>query len=170
MEIKDLKQHIKELMTAMGRTGMKRLAIKHEDFELELERAEGGETRQIEPLANIEKHTIPHDGPGKPLPPATAPIPHDHPHSPQPQEKVQHHEGTTFITSPMVGTFYSSSSPDAPAFVKVGDIVNKDAVVCIIEAMKVMNEIKASSSGSIVEVLVSNGDPVEFGTKLFRIR
>lgn len=70
----------------------------------------------------------------------------------------------------MVGTFYSSSSPDAPAFVKVGDIVNKDAVVCIIEAMKVMNEIKASSSGSIVEVLVSNGDPVEFGTKLFRIR
>lgn len=169
MEIKDLKQHIKELMAAMGRTGMKRISIKHEDFELELERADSpSEPRPLDPLHH-EKHTIPHDGPGKPLPPSSAPIPH-HEHTPHPHDKKPHHpEGATYITSPMVGTFYSSASPDAPPFVKPGDTVTKDTVVCIVEAMKVMNEIKAGSSGTVAEVLVSNGDPVEFGTKLFRL-
>lgn len=169
MEIKDLKQHIKELMAAMGRTGMKRLAIKHDDFELELERSDsnGEASRNIE---QVEKHTIPHDGPGKPLPHSTAPIPHEHTSPAHHHEKAHPNDGSTFITSPMVGTFYSSASPEAAAFVKVGDHVSKDTVVCIVEAMKVMNEIKAGSSGSIVEVLVSNGDPVEFGTKLFRVR
>ena len=74
------------------------------------------------------------------------------------------------INSPMVGTFYSSPAPDAPAYVEVGTMVNAETVVCIIEAMKVMNEIKAEMSGTIVEILVENGKPVEFGKPLFRIK
>jgi len=74
-----------------------------------------------------------------------------------------------YITSPMVGTFYTASSPDAPALVKVGDQVGSDTVVCIIEAMKVFNEIAAECSGKITAVLVENGDPVEYGQKLFQI-
>jgi acetyl-CoA carboxylase biotin carboxyl carrier protein len=74
------------------------------------------------------------------------------------------------ITSPMVGTFYRSPSPEAGSFVDVGATVNEDTVVCIIEAMKVMNEIKAETSGVIAEVLVENGKPVQFGQALFRVR
>jgi len=74
------------------------------------------------------------------------------------------------INSPMVGTFYASPAPDAPAYLAVGTVVNPETVVCIIEAMKVMNEIKAEMSGTITEILVENGKPVEFGKPLFRIR
>ncbi|NMA69235.1 MAG: acetyl-CoA carboxylase biotin carboxyl carrier protein, partial [Desulfitobacterium sp.] len=74
-----------------------------------------------------------------------------------------------YITSPMVGTFYRAPAPDAPPFVDVGQRVNKDDVVCIIEAMKLMNEIEAEFSGKIVEVLVENGQPVEFGQPLFAV-
>ena len=73
------------------------------------------------------------------------------------------------IDSPIVGTFYRAGSPDAEAFVKVGSKVNPDTVVCIIEAMKVMNEIKAEKSGTIKEILVENARPVEFGQPLFVI-
>ncbi len=73
------------------------------------------------------------------------------------------------IDSPIVGTFYRAGSPDAEAFVKVGSKVNPDTVVCIIEAMKVMNEIKAEKSGTIREILVENARPVEFGQPLFVI-
>jgi len=73
------------------------------------------------------------------------------------------------ITSPMVGTFYSSSSPDIDAFVSVGDPVGDDTVVCIVEAMKVMNEIKAECRGRIAEICVRNAQPVEFGQVLFRL-
>jgi acetyl-CoA carboxylase biotin carboxyl carrier protein len=74
------------------------------------------------------------------------------------------------IVSPMVGTFYRAASPDAPPFVDVGKAVTEDAVVCIIEAMKVMNEIKAETSGVIAEVVAENGKPVQFGQVLFRVR
>jgi acetyl-CoA carboxylase biotin carboxyl carrier protein len=73
------------------------------------------------------------------------------------------------ITSPMVGTFYASPSPDTPAFVEAGKTVNPDTVVCIIEAMKVMNEIKAEIAGKVVEVVAENGKPVQFGQVLFRV-
>ena len=79
-------------------------------------------------------------------------------------------EGTITIDSPMVGTFYTASSPDADAFVNAGDSVKPDTVVCIVEAMKVFNEIKAEVAGKIVEVLVNNGDAVEFGQPLYRVR
>ncbi len=74
------------------------------------------------------------------------------------------------IDSPMVGTFYTSPNPDAEPFVKVGDQVTPDTVVCIIEAMKVFNEIKAECSGTIAKVLVNNGESVEFGQKLFLVK
>lgn len=74
------------------------------------------------------------------------------------------------IKSPMVGTFYAAPSPESPPFVKVGDTVGPDTTVCIIEAMKVMNEIKAETSGTIAEILLSNGDTVEFGKPLFRLK
>lgn len=74
-----------------------------------------------------------------------------------------------FVTSPMVGTFYSSPNPDSPPFVKVGDQVGPETVVCIVEAMKVFNEIPADCSGKITKMLVENGDPVEFGQKLFQL-
>ncbi|KGP91920.1 acetyl-CoA carboxylase [Pontibacillus chungwhensis BH030062] len=88
---------------------------------------------------------------------------------PEPQEETKvdyDHE----IVSPMVGTFYEASSPDADAFVKNGDVVTKDSVVCIVEAMKLFNEIEAEVNGKIVEVLVENGQLVEYGQPLFRVK
>ncbi len=78
--------------------------------------------------------------------------------------------GIEEFLSPMIGTFYASPSPDADAFATTGSRVSDDSVICIIEAMKVMNEIKAETSGEIVEVLVENGEPVEFGQPLFLIK
>ena len=75
-----------------------------------------------------------------------------------------------YITSPMVGTFYTSSSPEAPAFVNVGDQVGPDTIVCILEAMKVFNEIPAECSGTIAACLAENGDAIEFGQKLFKVK
>lgn len=79
-------------------------------------------------------------------------------------------DGTIEITSPTVGTFYASPTPDDPPFVKIGSKVSSDTIVCIVEAMKVFNQIPAEVSGTITEVLVKNGDPVEFGQPLFRAR
>jgi acetyl-CoA carboxylase biotin carboxyl carrier protein len=70
----------------------------------------------------------------------------------------------------MVGTFYAAAAPDAPPFVSVGQQITPDTVICIIEAMKVMNEIKAEVSGIVVEVLAENGKPVQYGQPLFRLR
>jgi acetyl-CoA carboxylase biotin carboxyl carrier protein len=78
--------------------------------------------------------------------------------------------GVKVVKSPMVGTFYRSPSPDAAAFVDVGDKVQEDTVLCIIEAMKVMNEIKAEVKGEIVKVLAANGEAVEYGEPLFHVK
>ena len=74
------------------------------------------------------------------------------------------------ITSPMVGTFYSAPSPDSPAYVTVGQDVSEDTVVCLMEAMKVMNEIKAEVRGVIAEIVAENGKPVQYGQVLFRLK
>lgn len=74
------------------------------------------------------------------------------------------------VTAPIVGTFYEASAPDATSFVKLGDRVDPGTVLCIIEAMKLMNEIEAEVSGTISEILVNNEDPVEYGQNLFRIK
>lgn len=76
----------------------------------------------------------------------------------------------SYITSPMVGTFYASANPESPVYVNSGDQVGPDTIVCILEAMKVFNEIPAECSGSIVSCLVENGDAIEFGQKLFKVQ
>jgi acetyl-CoA carboxylase biotin carboxyl carrier protein len=78
--------------------------------------------------------------------------------------------GVTMIKSPMVGTFYAAGSPESPAFVKAGDKVRADTIVCIIEAMKVMNEIQSELSGTIIETMIENGEAVEYGQPLFKIK
>jgi acetyl-CoA carboxylase biotin carboxyl carrier protein len=89
---------------------------------------------------------------------------------PAPTAPAQSNEtGTAVIKSPMVGTFYAAADPDSPPFVKVGDHVGPETTVCIVEAMKVFNQIPAELAGRIVAVLVENGAPVEFGQPLFRL-
>ena len=84
-------------------------------------------------------------------------------------KEVAGDDGLVTVTSPFVGTFYRSPSPEAPAFVELGSRVNVGQALCIIEAMKLMNEIEADVAGTVREVLVENGKPVEFGQPLFRI-
>lgn len=85
-----------------------------------------------------------------------------------PEEKVEVKEGN-LVTAPMVGTFYQSSAPDKPPYVKVGDKVKKGDVLCVLEAMKIMNEITSTFDGEIAEIMVSNQDMVEYNQPLFRI-
>jgi acetyl-CoA carboxylase biotin carboxyl carrier protein len=162
----ELKQ-IKELMAAMERTGTKRVSLKKDDFELTLERDQGQRAYQSSGEDSYEDNPMRSDI-------------EQHRSSVSPARAVERSpilkkEGDppvltgTFVTSPMVGTLYLSPSPEDPAFVKVGDRIEKDTVVCIIEAMKVMNEVKAGVSGVVAEVMMENGHPVEFSTKLFRI-
>lgn len=78
--------------------------------------------------------------------------------------------GVVYVKSPMVGTFYRSPSPDSPPFADAGTKIEEKSVVCIIEAMKIMNEIQAEVKGTILEVLVENGQPVEYGQRLFKVK
>lgn len=78
-------------------------------------------------------------------------------------------QGVVYVTSPFVGTFYRSPSPDAPPFVDVGSVIREGQTLCIVEAMKLMNEIEADCAGVITEILSENGKPVEFGQKLFKV-
>ena len=160
----ELKQ-IKELMAAMEKAGMKKLSIKDTSgYELYLEKEEILPPSSA-PSAHYTQMYIPshakeiEHSPTSSLPPAI-----------QAKTSNKMEAEGKHITSPMVGTFYSAPSPDDPPFVKVGDRVDENTVVCIIEAMKVMNEIKAETSGVIAEVLADNGKPVQFGQALFRLR
>ena len=87
---------------------------------------------------------------------------------PAEQKEIKKAEGNV-VKSPLVGTFYSASSPDSAPFVKVGDTVKKGQVLGIVEAMKLMNEIESECAGTVAEVLVENGEPVEYGQPIFRI-
>lgn len=166
MEIKQ----IKELMAAMGRNCMKRLSIKdHDGFEIILEREEYGSCKpsdigsDFSPEARSDyalrmANNRSHGYPGHEIPVSlTTPV-----------ATVEEPSGS-YVTSPMVGTYYSSPSPDDPVFVKVGDKIDKNTVVCIVEAMKVMNEVKSGMSGVVAEILPESGHPVEFGTKILRV-
>jgi acetyl-CoA carboxylase biotin carboxyl carrier protein len=100
---------------------------------------------------------------------STPPFPHPAT-SATPTAPIVDEPGTQIIKSPMVGTFYRSPNPDAKVFVEEGTVVQADSVVCIIEAMKLMNEIHAEVKGTIVAVLAENGKPIEFGQPLFKVR
>jgi acetyl-CoA carboxylase biotin carboxyl carrier protein len=90
--------------------------------------------------------------------------------SPTPATAAAEEAGVAYIKSPMVGTLYRSPSPESPPFVEVNSKVQEITPVCIIEAMKIMNEIQAEVKGTIIEVLVENGQPLEFGQRLFKVR
>jgi acetyl-CoA carboxylase biotin carboxyl carrier protein len=165
----ELKQ-IKELMSAMGRTGMRRLSLKKVDFELVLEKEDNESFKSLDSMLETDDYPLKHEAVSR----ANAALSRGKElTSPLGSAEVSHNEKESshgsYITSPMVGTFYSSPSPDDPPFVKAGDKVEKGTVVCIIEAMKVMNEVKAPASGVVAEALIESGHPVEFGTKLFKI-
>ena len=104
--------------------------------------------------------------------PAAVPVaaPAAHPPAAPPAPAADPDAGLHIIKSPIVGTFYGSPSPGAPPFVSPGDRVEKGQVVCIIEAMKLMNEIEADAAGEIVKCMVTNGQPIEFGQPLFSVR
>lgn len=155
-------------MAAMGRTGTKKLVLKEGDFELELERDSGFRPSEAMPMDLAE---LPAQRVDTALRRVNAHLPKgtDASIGAPPLEPKKEDENALYVTSPMVGTFYSTPSPDDPSFVKIGDKIDKNTVVCIIEAMKVMNEVKAGVAGTVAEILVENGHPVEFGTKLFRI-
>lgn len=153
-------------MVAMERSGLTKLHLKKGTFELDLQRASGN----VHP-GNFEDESVLYEDrtPFQKHPPrSSAPLPRSD--APPSFQSVEEKEVKgTYITSPMVGTYYSSPSPEDPPFVKVGDRIEKGDLLCIIEAMKVMNEVKAQISGHIAEILIESGHPVEFGTKLFLI-
>ncbi len=149
MDIKEIKQ----IVDLMKRSDLTEFSVEEEQFKLRIKRA-----TEIQAQPQVVSYAAP--APASPAPAAPQAT-----ESPAPVAE----DKSTYITSPMVGTFYSAPSPESPEFAKVGDSVKEDSVVCIIEAMKIMNEIQAEASGKIVEILVENGQPVEFGQKLFRL-
>lgn len=147
-------QQIKELMTSLEESKLSKLILKQGDFELHLEK----ETAHLPPPRPRMVHAEPE-----------AAFQSEVPLKGERGGIVRVDAPGTFVTSPMVGTYYATPGPDQPPFVKVGDRVDENTVVCIVEAMKVMNEVKAGISGTIAEIVTNNGQPVEFGTKLMRI-
>lgn len=119
-------------------------------------------TAGAEGPTQIITSSLPAPSPAAPAPVASAPAPTAAP--------AKETSNLKDVKSPMVGTFYSAPSPDSPAFVSVGQEITPDTVVCIVEAMKVMNEIKAEVAGTVVEICAENGKPVQFGQALFRLK
>ena len=153
MDPKDIKE-IKTIIDLMKKNDLSVFEIEKEGFRLKLQRGPSDQTAAVAPLPMA----VP--------PKAATTAPEAAPASPKAIESVPPRE----IVSPMVGTFYRAGSPDASPFVDVGKTVTEETVVCIIEAMKVMNEIKAETSGVIAEVVAENGKPVQFGQVLFKVR
>ena len=150
----------------MKRSELSEFAVEEEGFKLKIRRGMGGPA--------VVTGTMPAGvqlGPGEPLrapaPQTPAPQPAPAPGAPPPPAEEA---GITFVKSPMVGTFYRAPSPESKPFVEPGAVISENTVVCIIEAMKIMNEIQAETKGTVVDVLVENGQPVEFGQKLFKVK
>ena len=155
---------IERLLTLMTEGGLTELVYEKDDVKVKLSRRQdsggGGGTIYVPTGAPM---AAPAAAPAAPAPAAAAPAAAE-------AAPAEDEAGVEYFRSPMVGTFYRSSSPDADPFIRVGDRVEEGTVVCILEAMKVMNEIQAEKSGEIAEVLVENGEPVEFGQPLFTLR
>ncbi len=146
---------IKQVVDLMKRSDISEFEFEEDGFKLRLS-SKGADGPQI-------IQTVPAGQTPAPFPVATPPT----------GEAVAtplEEKGISISKSPLVGTFYSAASPESPAFVKIGSKVSNDSVVCIIEAMKVMNEIQAEMSGTISELLVENGEAIEYGQPLFKIK
>jgi acetyl-CoA carboxylase biotin carboxyl carrier protein len=149
----DIKE-IKELIALMRKNDLSVFKMESEGMKITLKRG-----NDFQPVIHTSQVAAPVAPPAQ-LPAAPAPV----------AQPAGGGDKLKEITSPMVGTYYGSPSPDAQPYVKVGTDVEEDTVVCIIEAMKVMNEIKAEARGTIVEIVAENGKPVQFGQALFRIQ
>ena len=158
-------EELRELITLMRDNGLAELELEREEFRVRLRR----ESEAPHPAA-----AAPAPAPAAaPAPvPAAAPAPVSTPAHPgtQATEAASQDQDLHIIPSPIVGTFYRSASPNADPFVKIGSNVENESVVCIIEAMKLMNEIQAETSGEVVKIYVENGQPVEYGQPLFGIK
>ena len=148
----------------MKRSELTEFAVEEEGFKLKIRRGLNGL-----PTVSASKGSNP------PFIPAdsnsTPPMPIQAPAAQLPGSQVLVDEpGITYIKSPMVGTFYGSPSPESKPFLQVGTKVEETTLICIIEAMKIMNEIQAETKGTVVELLVDNGQPVEYGQRLFKLR
>lgn len=144
-------KEIKEMLQLMNENGLTEFEMEKDGLKIKLKKASSGSVEQ----------TVTNESRAAQLIPAAQPAA-----QPEPVRPVT---PRTLIKSPMVGTFYSAPAPDAPPFIQIGSQIEVGQVVCIIEAMKLMNEIKAEIRGKITEVLVNNGDPVEFGQPLFAV-
>ena len=146
-------KEIKELISLMNENGLTEIELEKDGMKIRLKKgAEGAIVSAITERAAPKAHVTP----------AAQQAPSQEEPAPPKSKNLE-------IKSPMVGTFYKAPSPDAPPFVKVGDNIEPGKVVCIIEAMKLMNEIKSEIKGKVVAVLVENADPVEFGQTLFLV-
>ena len=148
---------IKQVVDLMKKSDLSEFEIQDQEFKLRIKRDVGGRAPVAAPVA-------------APAPVAPAPVAAPVAPAPAPAAPAAADPNVKVITSPMVGTFYATPSPDSPNFVAIGSTVKADTVVCIIEAMKVMNEIQSELSGTIVECLVASGTSVEFGQPLFRVK
>jgi len=160
----DLKQ-IKQIIELMKRSELTEFAVEEEGFKLKIRRGLSGL-----PIVSSGRGSNPpfpssEAGSAGPATPASAP-----PQTAIRETTPQDEPGVTFVKSPMVGTFYRAASPESKPFADSGTKVVENTVVCIIEAMKIMNEIQAEAKGTVVEVLVENGQPVEYGQRLFKLK
>ena len=157
-------EELRELIALVRDNELAELELENEGFRVRLRRQSA--------LAESSPAAVSHAAPA-PAPPPPAPAPAAsgpaHPGT-QATTAAAQDQDLHIITSPIVGTFYRSPSPTADAFVKIGSNVENDTVVCIIEAMKLMNEIQAETSGEVVKIYVENGQPVEYGQPLFGIQ
>ena len=158
-------EELRELIALLRDNGLAELELENEGFRVRLRRESTGVSSYV---ADVPHHAPAHVpvAPAPAPPPATGPThPGTHASTEASQDQDLH-----IIPSPIVGTFYRSPSPSADPFVKIGSNVEPESVVCIIEAMKLMNEIQAEASGEVVKVYVENGQPVEYGQPLFGIK
>jgi len=152
-------KEIKEILDLFNSSNVAEMEVQRGENRVRLRRA-GAEVTQVTTAAQSTAASIP----------APTPMTETAPAPPPAETAVPPDENVGLVKSPIVGTFYESPSPDAAPFVKVGDKVTPGQVLCIIESMKLMNEIEAETSGTIMARLVENGRPVEYGEPLFTIR
>ena len=158
-------KELQELLDFIAKSGLNKVNIETEEFKISVQRDPS--TKQVMSMGSHAPAPV-HHAPAAPAPaPVAAPAPAAAPAAPAAPEAAS--ANYTPLKAPMIGTFYRSSGPDSPAFVQVGDTVEKGQVICIIEAMKLFNEIEAEQSGRIVKVLVENASPVEYDQPLFLI-